>query len=240
MNDIIPKVYSRINCLYSMYCEIAIDAFYQVLLCEDEIKDKEYRLLDCGFELEHRLIQQSLITIVFSAMTIEAFFNDYAATMIGDDAFYENFDHLSVISKFVFISKFILNKDIDKSKVYYSRLKSLIRKRDSIVHSKSKNFFEDKSYLEYKRARETLQRDTIPEVNEKTIFDKEQIDNYVRDALEGLKTIRDIAAFFDSPDTYHYFINFFFGTSHLECCPEEKSNCLRTVYSRLNIKKYLK
>ena len=61
----------------------------------------------------------TISTVVFSAMSIEAFFNNYAASCLGDEEFYDNFDKLSVISKFKLIAKFILKEDIDKTQSYY-------------------------------------------------------------------------------------------------------------------------
>lgn len=187
----------RENVLYSTYCDIAMRSYYNAYLLHEKIKKEKYsgELLEEKYLLE----EQVVVTVVFSAMCIEAFFNDYAAACLGDSEFYDNFDRLSALSKFKLISKFILKTDIDKSKAYYSYLKSLFALRDSYVHSKSKEIsFKGYSKEEFNELKESLEGQwpsfEIPLLN------KDSICSDMRQALNSLKAIREIAKFFDFYD----------------------------------------
>ena len=185
-NSIYPDG-GRVNVLYPTYCDIAMRAYYEASLLHEKLKAKHYS----GECFDDRLLleQKIIITIVFSAMSIEAFLNDYAAACLGDTEFYENFDKMSVLSKFKLIAKFILKTDIDKSKSYYSYLKILFSLRDSYVHSKSK----EASFKGY----------TIEEIEERDAFfeemgikwedsslNKDDICNTMRQALNSIKAIK--------------------------------------------------
>ena len=50
-----------------------------------------------------------VVVVVFSAMALEAYFNDYIAGRIGDKIYYESFDMLRTTGKMQLIAEFILN-----------------------------------------------------------------------------------------------------------------------------------
>ena len=125
MADAIYPNSFRINYFANTYCEMAMESYYNAKDLYLQIKKDNY----VG-ERIHELVgmeKQVISAVVFSAMCIESFFNDYSAACLGDVEFYDNFDKLSTISKFQLIAQFILKKEIDKSKSYYSRLKLLIK-----------------------------------------------------------------------------------------------------------------
>ena len=195
-NSIYPDG-GRENVLYTTYCDIAMRAYYNAYLLHEKIKKENYS----GELSEEKslLEEQVVVTVVFSAMCIEAFFNDYAAACLGDSEFYDNFDRLSALSKFKLISKFILKTDIDKSKAYYSYLRSLFSLRDSYVHSKSKEISFKGFTEEELEARERF-LDEHGIKFEIPLLDKEYICSNMRQALNALKTIKEIAKFFDFYD----------------------------------------
>ena len=80
------------------YCDVAMKSLYRALNTKKEIENNNYHYYDRGFYLEENLIQEAITCIVFSVMSLEAFFNDYAASSLGDSEFYDNYDHLSIIS----------------------------------------------------------------------------------------------------------------------------------------------
>ena len=201
MADSIYPNSARRNCLAETYCEIAMESYYNARSFYQQIKINNYSC-DNLYQLSE-MEKQVISTVVFSAMCIEAFFNNYAAACLGDTGFYDNFDRLSAISKFQLIAKFILKTDIDKSKSYYSRLKQLIKKRDSYVHNKSSiSEFQGFSKDEYEKLK-NFEKITDEEYMELT-FPKTEVDNTYKEALNALKTIYDIAVFFDSYDTNIY------------------------------------
>ena len=152
-------------------------------------------------ELEMQLVvEHCRISVVFSAMCIEAFLNDYAAACLGDDEFYSIFDKLSTENKFLFISKFILKAEYNKGESYYCYLKELFRKRNSLVHSKSKAFKGNVCVSQ----KEVSEIDALMEKNSENIpfeIDLEPFREEIRKAHNGLCAMRDIAIFFDKHDT---------------------------------------
>ena len=72
-------------------------------------------------------------------MTLEAFFNDYAAKKLGDKFFYENFEILRPMGKLQLIAKFILKADVVKGTTLWNLADSLFRERNKYVHSKSED-----------------------------------------------------------------------------------------------------
>ena len=156
----------------------------------EQIKEKKY-----DFEARENFCAMSEhidVVCVFSAMAIEAYFNDYAAACLGDSEFYDNFDRLSTISKFQLIAKFILNVELDKSKAYYSHLKALIKERDSLVHGKSTAFVYDSDLY--------VRRDGNSDIPELPGVDADEVHKDFKRAQNAIKALRDIAEFFDSID----------------------------------------
>lgn len=190
---IYPTALSRQNYNLIIYSDIALRSYVRA--------KQQYETLDFSLnEFEEDIsfdmfLEYTISTIVFSAMCIEAFLNDYAASCLGDEEFYGYFDKLSIEGKFALVAKFVLATEIDKSKSYYSRLKSLIRDRNKYTHSKS-------TTLEgYSRLEDILE---VP-MEELSAWEKDGIDpkpyqDMLKSAREGLLAIRDIACFFDEHD----------------------------------------
>lgn len=89
--------------------------------------------------LEHKVENNVLIGVNFSAMALEAFFNDYAAYKLGDAFYHDNFEMLRPIAKFQMIMKFIFQQDISKGELVYQLIDNLFRIRNGYVHNKSKD-----------------------------------------------------------------------------------------------------
>ena len=182
----------RRNCMQGTYCDVAMKSLYRALNFKKEIENNNYQLSDGGFYLEDSIIQEAITCIVFSVMALEAFFNDYAASSLGDSEFYDNFDHLSIISKFVFNATFILQKEIDKSQSYYFRLKHIVKERDRFVHSKSLEIKHEECLHSEAEAEEYLGKTVV----EEPLLDKNNIEEAICESIFALKAIRDIAYFF--------------------------------------------
>ena len=89
---------ARNNMLAGMYSEIAMEAYFHATKYYRVIRENDYSAF-VGYELSE-LNKYIVKTVVFSAMSIESFLNDYAAACLGDSEFYSNFDKLSTIGKF--------------------------------------------------------------------------------------------------------------------------------------------
>lgn len=191
------------------YADIANRQYYEVSKLFNEIKQHDFDQCEENSVSISKMRKSVIITTVFSGMAIEAFFNDYAASCLGDDAFYESFDSLSVIGKFDLIASFILNVKIDKSKAYYSFLKMLNKKRNDYVHSKSRKFDID------------AERSAIISKLNDEIFLSEYGSSFEREANElllearnALRALREIAVFFDEKDTHSLALSLFFPSCY--------------------------
>ena len=81
---------ARNNILAGMYCEIAMEAYFHATKYYQIIRENNYSAFS-GYELSE-MNKYIVKTVVFSAMSIESFLNDYAAACLGDSEFYSNFD----------------------------------------------------------------------------------------------------------------------------------------------------
>lgn len=233
MADAIYPNALRKNYFANTYCEMAMESYYNAKDSYWRIKKDNYsgeRTHELG-EMEKQVIS----AVVFSAMCIESFFNDYSAACLGDVEFYDNFDKLSTISKFQLIAQFILKKEIDKSKSYYSRLKQLIKNRDNYVHNKSRfHEFQGYSKEEYEQI-ERIKKDADEEYIEYN-FSKVSVDDTFNQSLNALKAIYDIAIFFDLYDTNTHAVDRLFWPSGIVFGESWERKVKKTVFRDLGIK----
>ena len=190
------------------YCEIAMEAYYNAANWAKEAKKLKYET-----EAEYAIdafYKEVISAVVFSAMAIEAFFNDYAAACLGDSEFYDNFDQLSPIGKFELIARFILDAEVDKSKAYYSHLKRLIKNRNSYIHNKSTKVTVPEYSIEEAIEANSLLAQYLSS-DEDLPVNQQELKDGLNEALDALKTIRDIAQFFDLYDTEFCATARFFG-----------------------------
>jgi hypothetical protein len=82
--------------------------------------------------------QYAIVAIVFSAFTLEAYINNYAARKRSNAFFKGHLDGLDFVSKWVVITEFFTGKQFPKDKQCYQRLEDLKKLRNELVHSKSK------------------------------------------------------------------------------------------------------
>ena len=76
--------------------------------------------------------------IVFSAIAVEAYIYDYAARHLSDKFVQSYLDKLDLISKWMIVPRLITGKSLPHSGKWMMLLKALVKERNSIVHSKSK------------------------------------------------------------------------------------------------------
>ena len=88
--------------------------------------------------VEKEMHQCAIIVIVFSAMYLESFIYDYAASCLGDGYVKSHIDKLDMVSKWLIIPKLITGKQINKESQAFESLKLLNKARNALVHLKSK------------------------------------------------------------------------------------------------------
>lgn len=127
--------FARIQVMTWTYRDIAEVEYINHMMIDElpEIDDEE--------EIYNRSSQKTkhaIKSIVFSAMCVEAAINDYAGTHLGDKYFESHLSSLDVVSKWVVIPKLVCGNELDKSSAAFGALKTLIRARNQLVHSKSR------------------------------------------------------------------------------------------------------
>lgn len=223
---------ARENCFAHIYCEIAMESYYNATVSYEQIRKAGYSWDYYG---EYDSMNKAVVsTIVFSAMAIEAFINDYAAACLGDSDFYDNFDKLSLLGKFELIARFILKSGrLDKGNAHYCRLKSLVKSRNLYVHCKSKRaVIQGYSLDEIQKMKRlnSLESESPPKL------DSEEVENGINEALDALKAIYDVAVYFDEYDSNIWAVSRLFNMLGLVAGDEHERRYKAVVFRVLGIK----
>ena len=206
--------YGRVFCYASTYAKISIDNYCRAKELYNSIVEANYDSLNLDEGIRCKFFDHVIVSVVFSAMAIEAFINDYAASCIGDDLYYQNFDHLSVIGKLQLISSFILKTEFDRTSSCYSYVKEIFSARDKFVHSKSQSayaFFK-KNNLSFFEESEECEYEFDPD--DWRIMDKNELNEEFKLCKTAIKAMRNITSYFDGIDSncYAYFRLLGFGS----------------------------
>ena len=123
------------------YFEIATQSYSKVQQlssnCDRELKNSpinQERLLKHAGSVHN----EAIITVVFCAMTLEAFVNEYGAKHFSRKFFNNHLDRLSLISKFVIIPRINNNNALATDDQHFQDLKWLINLRNELTHFKTK------------------------------------------------------------------------------------------------------
>ncbi len=82
--------------------------------------------------------RSSMVTVIFSALTLEAFINQYAIEAISRNYFDEHLDKLSTPSKWFVIPQLTARRQMDRNGHSYGQLKGLFKLRHRLVHYKAR------------------------------------------------------------------------------------------------------
>lgn len=80
----------------------------------------------------------AMVSLIFSALTLEAFINNYGIERFSRSYFDNHLDKLSSVSKWIIIPKLVTGKTIDSDSQPYEQLRRLFRRRDHLVHYKTR------------------------------------------------------------------------------------------------------
>jgi len=202
-----------------MYCEIAQEDYYDAVQFYNTVKAT-------GFSYDARTVLDAMekkvvSTVVFAAMAVESFINDYAAACLGDADFYENFDKLSVLSKFELIVRFILRVDLDKGTACYSHMKALMKRRNEFVHNKSiRSEFQGYTFEEIEKINASLKDCEPPEM---PLLDQKEAESNLRIARDSLKAIKSMAEYLDENDANVYAMAKLFFPPDVESTEKERT-----------------
>lgn len=80
----------------------------------------------------------AMVSVIFSALTLEAFINNYAIEKFSKSYFNNHLDKLSPVSKWIVIPKLITGNSLNTEGQPYELLKKLFKLRDKLVHYKTR------------------------------------------------------------------------------------------------------
>ncbi len=131
------------------FFKVVLDSYQEIVKLEKEVVElqKDFHELPHGMSLDefadlvaekgdhiHRL---AMTVIVFSAMALEAYINDYAIRYLSDNYFKVYFDKSDLLSKWVIIPRLTTGKQLDAGSEPVQDLSWLMALYNKLVHYKS-------------------------------------------------------------------------------------------------------
>ena len=135
------NTYRRIalNCRDSYQrCENNLKACNSISMGDDGIQFR--------YELYAKMYGYSVQALIFSALAVEAFANDFLMSNLGKKEF-EMLDKLEIKGKILIGTKLVTQKEFPVDKDAYSKLHKLIVMRNKLVHAKSADIDSDASKI---------------------------------------------------------------------------------------------
>ena len=134
---------------HSEYFDIALEHYNEIKILQKELdeitrKSKEAgksssdEIVDLIARKNDRIGYLALIVVVFSALWIEAFINDYAIGRLSKNYFKKYLDKLDVLSKWIVIPRITTGTQLDPGSKALQDLDWLTELRNKLVHYKSK------------------------------------------------------------------------------------------------------
>ena len=80
----------------------------------------------------------SIVAVVFSALSLEAFINHYASEKLSKSYFENYLDKLDLVSKWIVLPRLTTGKEMETGGRGMNMLRWLVRQRNELVHYKSK------------------------------------------------------------------------------------------------------
>lgn len=154
-NDILFSNYSRYVSIATEAADNAKESalFRNKLVTEKNIDHEQ--LVEAASNVHNK----ATIAIVFSAMAIEAFINEYGVSNFSGSYFKTHLDNLSLMSKLILIPKLANQVELDRTGQVYQEVKWLIEFRNYLVHYRSKK----KQVQEIDMTDPMLQKDFVME-----------------------------------------------------------------------------
>ena len=136
------------------YFKIALDHYKNIKKLkkeQDDIQEKLKRkknILDAEVDLlaekNDAIGQHALVVIIFSALTLEAYINNYAINQLSRNYLTKYLDKIDLLSKWVVIPRIITGEQLNPGSKPVQDLSQLITLRNKLVHYKSRKIGIDK------------------------------------------------------------------------------------------------
>lgn len=106
--------------------------------------------------LEHAIISQAYIVIMFASASLEAYIWDYGARKLSDSFMKKHLDKLDIVSKWIVIPQMVTGKKVARGHHALAHLKQLSKARNAIVHTKSSSISENSELSQAKNKEEKV------------------------------------------------------------------------------------
>ncbi len=134
----------------SNFSNIAREHFASLLLIEKKFQNSKNEPEKDSLEAD--MGKEAMIVILFSTTAIEAYIYDYAARHFSDTFVRNYIDRLDILSKWVLVPYLITKKELPRDGEWFSLLKEIVRRRNSLTHHKSSgipsNIHKARKYIE--------------------------------------------------------------------------------------------
>ena len=151
------------------------------------IYDEQEEIMTTENEIKKDLIK----SIIFLNSFLESYFFELSDIVLGASYTKNHIEKMDLLSKIAIIPKLAFGKEFDRSKHYWSSLKSLVKWRNKIIHAKTKNAF-SKTEEVNNNFKFTKSRSLIELINITSLFDsvKELFEDLDKIDPEGFHTFR--------------------------------------------------
>jgi len=121
------------------YASICKDNYAEFNKCLDELSKIENKIGNTQkrHDLCSKQQKSGTTVIVFAAICLEAFINDYASMKLSKQLF-EKIEMLGFCNKWVIVPKLVTGKEFNTSSKAFELLRQLIKNRNELVHPKPK------------------------------------------------------------------------------------------------------
>jgi hypothetical protein len=134
----------------------------KLIVERDSRKVKDDRDVDFHAAKNAEIQRTAMVSVIFSALALEAFINNYGIERFSGSYFDNYLDKLSAVSKWIVIPRLVTGKEIDRDGQAFEWLKGLFMQRDKLVHYKTRKkkiseLREDKDWVTEEHSEHALQ-----------------------------------------------------------------------------------
>lgn len=118
------------------FSKIASENLERSLLFREKARRTKLASEHVTFIMQSR--EYAIVAIIFSALTLESYINEYAARKKGVTYFNKHLEKIDFLNKWIVIPELCTGKSFPKNKQCYENLDKLKTMRNNLVHSKPK------------------------------------------------------------------------------------------------------
>ena len=146
----VQESWARFGSAAWQYVTIAQAAYIEHLADESEpvARPSDEEAGESYYAQQRRIFANSVKTVVFCGMALEAAIYDLAAIQLGDKFALEVLDKLDVLQKWLVVPRLICGKSLRESGPGINALRTVVKARNALVHAKSAPATQDPSDLQ--------------------------------------------------------------------------------------------